>query len=87
MGSLPRGAGALSSVLPMREMKGQFIERTLKVWQPRTVKVLTAEQARQIAENATGFFKLLMQWEADEQDNNRRTLKVGTDATSHFRKE
>jgi hypothetical protein len=60
-------------------MERHFIERTLKVWQPRTVKVLTAEQARQIAENTTGFFNLLVRWEAEEQNNNRRGINNRTD--------
>jgi hypothetical protein len=58
----PRRGRVRSSVLPMEEAKTQFIERTLKVWQRRTSRVLTREDARQIAENVTGFFKILMEW-------------------------
>lgn len=55
-----------SSVPPMREMKRQFIDQTLEVWQPRTSRALTREDARQIAENVTGFFRILLEWEAAE---------------------
>ncbi len=51
-----------SSVPPMRETKRQFIDRTLEVWQPRTSRALTREDARQIAENVTGFFRILLEW-------------------------
>ena len=39
-----------------------MIEQTHKVWQPRIRRNLTDEDARQIAENVTGFFALLAEW-------------------------
>ena len=38
------------------------ISRTRKVWQPRLGRDLTDEDARQIAENVTGFFSVLGEW-------------------------
>ena len=38
------------------------IEQTHKVWQPRLQRNLTEEDARQIAENVTGFFEILAEW-------------------------
>jgi hypothetical protein len=39
-----------------------LIDRTVAVWQPRLRRDLSREDARQIAENVTGFFKLLAEW-------------------------
>jgi hypothetical protein len=44
-------------------METLSLERTLQVWQPRASKALTYEDARQIIENFTGFFKILKEWE------------------------
>ena len=43
-----------------------LIDRTRRVWQPRTGRNLTDEDARQINENATGFFALLAEWSRAE---------------------
>lgn len=51
----------------MYKTKSQFTERTVQIWQTRTSKVLTLEDARQIAEDVTGFFQILMEWEAAER--------------------
>jgi hypothetical protein len=40
----------------------KLIEQTHKVWQPRIRRRLTDEDARQIAENVTGFFAILAEW-------------------------
>ena len=40
--------------------------RTLALWQPRSSRRLTDEDARQIEDNLTGFFKLLAQWRSAE---------------------
>jgi hypothetical protein len=37
-------------------------KQTHKVWQPRIGRNLTDEDARQIAENVTGFFAILAEW-------------------------
>src|SRR5439155_23692817 len=43
---------------------GDFIERTLQVWQRSSPRELTREDARQIAGNVTGFFKIRAEWDA-----------------------
>ena len=43
-----------------------LIDRTRHVWQPRTGRQLSREDARQIAENATGFFAVLAEWSRAE---------------------
>lgn len=39
-----------------------FLDQTLEFWQPRTKRKLTREDAREINENLTGFFRVLMEW-------------------------
>jgi hypothetical protein len=38
------------------------IEQTLAVWQPRTKRTLSHEDAREITANITGFFRVLHDW-------------------------
>lgn len=45
-----------------------FFDQTLKVWQPRTCRQLSPEDARQIVENVTGFFDLLLKWETSDDE-------------------
>lgn len=77
------GQTTRSSVLPMRTAKAQFVEQTLTIWQPRTSKGLTSENARQIAENATGFFQTLMEWQVAEQHTASEVTCTETDARCH----
>jgi hypothetical protein len=44
--------------------EGRDIEQALVLWRPRTSKALSAEDARVIIRNVTGFFGILAQWEA-----------------------
>jgi hypothetical protein len=41
-----------------------LIARTLEVWQPLAGGGLTDEDAREILRNMTGFFRVLMTWQA-----------------------
>jgi len=50
----------------------QLIARTKETWQPRAGRNLSDEDAREIAENVTGFFRLLLEWEAREQERTAR---------------
>ena len=43
-----------------------LFDRTSEVWQPRIGRNLTDEDARQIAENVTGFFAILAEWSRAE---------------------
>jgi hypothetical protein len=44
-----------------------LIDLTRRVWQPRLGRDLSREEARQIAENLTGFFALLAEWARAEK--------------------
>jgi hypothetical protein len=54
---------------PVQERRERFINQTLNLWQRRSPRLLTREDARQIAENVTGFFNVLMEWEARSSKN------------------
>ena len=46
--------------------EGMF-EDAVGFWQPRTRRVLTAEDGRQIIENLRGFFEVLDEWDRMER--------------------
>jgi hypothetical protein len=43
------------------------IARTLEIWSRRSSRPLTEEDAREIAENMTGFFRVLLEWKAKKR--------------------
>ena len=52
----------MSSVKPSRAANDNPIDRIGQVWQSRLGRDLSREDTRQIAENVTGFFKILAEW-------------------------
>jgi hypothetical protein len=44
-----------------------LIRRTRRTWQPRLGRDLSCEDARQIVENVSGFFRVLADWSRSEQ--------------------
>ena len=48
------------------------LEKIRKVWQARTKRVLSKEDARQINENLVGFFTTLLRWDAEEREKASR---------------
>jgi hypothetical protein len=46
---------------------GALLDETIAIWQPRTSRRLTREDARQIIENMTGFFNVLREWDRAER--------------------
>jgi len=52
-----------------QENRERFIDQTLNIFQRRSPRSLAREDGRQIAENVTGFFKILMQWEAQSRQS------------------
>jgi hypothetical protein len=67
----------------MRESGKQFIDDTLELWRSRTSRVLSREDAREIVENVTGFFKILAEWETAGQHIASQLTKNKTDTTRH----
>jgi hypothetical protein len=66
---------------PSLAASNNLIEQTHKVWQPRIRRNLTDEDARQIAENVTGFFAILAEWSraATPASANDPTVAAPTD--------
>ncbi len=52
-----------------------LIDRTIELWQPRLRRELTREDARQIAENVTGFFSILAEWSKAESATPANDLR------------
>ncbi len=50
----------------MRMTKQELTEHTIAIWQPRTPRRITKEDAREITENLTGFFTILAEWSRQE---------------------
>jgi hypothetical protein len=46
---------------------GDFIDETIAIWQKRTTRRLTREDGREIIENMTGFFRILLEWDKAER--------------------
>lgn len=62
-----------------------FADDTAKFWQPHMRRQVSREDARQIAENVSGFFRVLLDWDAAEQPqlgqaNVPRIAVAGIDA-------
>jgi hypothetical protein len=53
-------------VKPLHPANDNLIDRTREVWKPRLGRDLSRENARQIAENVTGFFAILAEWSRAE---------------------
>ena len=65
----------------MRMTKQELTEHTIAVWQPRLRRRLTKEDAREIAENITGFFTILAEWSRQEGcDGSETNTSGGADA-------
>jgi hypothetical protein len=58
---------------PMIPLKGNLVDRTRQVWQPRLGRDLSCEEARRTAENAAGFFAILVEWSRLEGHHHRDT--------------
>ena len=54
------------SVKPSHAANDNLIDRTCEVWKPRLGRDLSSEDARQIVENVTGFFAILIEWSRAE---------------------
>jgi hypothetical protein len=64
----------------IQALDSQLIDRTIDMWQPKSRRQLSREDARQIVENVTGFFHILGEWAKAEtlgsaSDTDRRPLR------------
>jgi hypothetical protein len=67
----PRRGLVTSLGPPMLEPPPDFPERTLDFWQPRSSQKLTAEDAREMTANVSGFFRLLAAWDRERQQEEQ----------------
>jgi hypothetical protein len=70
---------------PSHAANDNLIDRTREVWKPRLGGDLSRDDARQIAENVTGFFALLAEWSRAEMrspanDTGRPAVPGNTEA-------
>jgi hypothetical protein len=75
---------------PTSAANDNLIDRTVAVWQPRLRRDLNREDARQIAENVTGFFAILAEWSRAEMpipvnDNGESALTADSGEVRHDR--
>ena len=64
----------------MRMTKQELTERTIATWQPRLRRRISNEDAREIAENISGFFTILAEWShREERDSSETNTSGGAD--------
>jgi len=49
-----------------QNVSDDFHEQTIRVWQPHVDRRLSYDDAHEIIENLTGFFHILIEWDAKE---------------------
>ena len=49
-----------------------LVLQTIEVWQPRSERRLTPEDAREIISNASGFFRVLAEWDRRSSEEAER---------------
>ena len=55
----------------MTQYSPELIEQTVSVFENRTGRVISEDDARQAVENISGFFRVLQEWaEAEEKDKS-----------------
>jgi hypothetical protein len=47
--------------------RNNLLDETIAIWQARTSRPLTREDAREIIENMTGFFNVVREWDRAER--------------------
>ncbi len=66
----------------MNQAERQFIARTKETWQLCAARNLSDDDAREIAKNVTGFFRLLLEWEVREKERAAREADASCYAIS-----
>jgi hypothetical protein len=66
-------------------LSAPFLDETIQFWQPKSERVLTREDAREMIENVTGFFSILHEWLEAERVSNRNGSHVdaGIESSDH----
>jgi len=61
----------------MEGSKSQLLDQTKWFWQARTGKPISDEDAREIIENMTRFFKILMEWDEKAKGRSKSSGEWG----------
>lgn len=59
----------------MSNCSKEFLEKTVKIWQPHSPVSLSSKSAREIVDNMTGLFSLLLKWEQKDGGEERSLFK------------
>lgn len=57
----------------------KLIQKTIDVWQPRSEKKLTQDDAIVMLDNAVGVFRLLIRWDREERQGDTESCRVQSD--------
>ena len=61
----------------MAQYSLKLIEQTISVFESRTGRVISDEDARQAVENISGFFRVLQEWNEKEDGERADNLRGG----------
>jgi hypothetical protein len=64
-------AGNNAAEVRRQEARAELLRKTLALWQPRTSRRLSEEDARQCLENMVGFFRVLHEWDMAEKKEQK----------------
>ena len=68
----------------MENIKPEFVEQTLAVWQRRSVRTLVDDDAGQILDNICGFFGVLSEWTQPDQRGSDGTKQLKPSSMRKF---
>jgi hypothetical protein len=71
-----RGINAARRAIDAPNGREDFIDQTLATWQPLAKRQLTCEDGREIIENMTDFFRILLEW--DRAERAAKNPKMGS---------
>lgn len=66
------------TTFPANADRDALIDDTLRVFQPRTSRRLTREDAREIITNMTGMFSLLLEWDRKAREKEAKAERAAT---------
>ena len=72
-----------SSVKPSTAANDILIDRAIETWQPRVERDLSRDDARQIVENVSGFFSILVEWSRAEMSEPANDTRKSSDTDSN----
>ena len=68
--------------LPPSRYSRALLDETIALWQPHYARRLSDEDARDIIDNLSEYFRILLKWRAAGQTNGDQ-IQQGLDRTAH----